>query len=148
MWQRYLVNLPSLIIIKGSAAFNLFVSPLSGSCAKMMSTMLDWHRFIVATATGFPSLRQEQPVGEGQRRVQPAAGMFCTQVAAASMKLRGINCHSGLERSTKMANSLAEGSKAPDFALPSTTGGTQGPSNYAGQSKLVIAFYPKDNTSG
>jgi peroxiredoxin Q/BCP len=47
-----------------------------------------------------------------------------------------------------MGEILPEGSKAPDFQLPSTTGGLVGPASYAGKKKLVIAFYPKDNTSG
>jgi thioredoxin-dependent peroxiredoxin len=47
-----------------------------------------------------------------------------------------------------MADSPAVGSNAPDFTLPSTAGGMVGPSDYVGQKKVVIAFYPKDNTSG
>ncbi len=47
-----------------------------------------------------------------------------------------------------MEETLAEGSKAPDFQLPSTTGGLLGPGSYAGEKRVVVAFYPKDNTSG
>lgn len=47
-----------------------------------------------------------------------------------------------------MGETLPEGSKAPDFQLPSTTGGLLGPASYTGRNKLVIAFYPKDNTPG
>jgi len=39
------------------------------------------------------------------------------------------------------------GKKVPDFSLPATGGKTWKPSAAAGR-KLVIYFYPKDNTSG
>lgn len=39
------------------------------------------------------------------------------------------------------------GKKVPDFSLPATGGKDISPSEYAGQ-KLVIYFYPKDNTPG
>ncbi|MEX3009163.1 thioredoxin-dependent thiol peroxidase [Hoeflea sp. TYP-13] len=42
---------------------------------------------------------------------------------------------------------LAEGMKAPDFALPRDGGETVALSDYSGQ-KLVLFFYPKDDTSG
>jgi thioredoxin-dependent peroxiredoxin len=45
-------------------------------------------------------------------------------------------------------DTVAAGSKAPDFELPSTTGESLGPSHFAGHKKVVLAFYPKDNTSG
>ncbi len=48
----------------------------------------------------------------------------------------------------EMEETLAEGSKAPDFRLPSTTDGLLGPGSYAGQKRIVVAFYPRDNTSG
>lgn len=78
----------------------------------------------------------------------PATGTFCAQITFAGMKPRDVSSHTESEEGTKMATTLTEGTKVPDFALPSTTGGTLGPSNYVGQKKLVIAFYPKDNTSG
>ena len=40
------------------------------------------------------------------------------------------------------------GAMAPDFTLPSLQHGETGPQLYKGDKKLVIAFYPKDNTSG
>jgi thioredoxin-dependent peroxiredoxin len=40
------------------------------------------------------------------------------------------------------------GSKAPDFELPSTTGEQLGPGHFAGRKRVVLAFYPRDNTSG
>jgi peroxiredoxin Q/BCP len=42
---------------------------------------------------------------------------------------------------------LAEGAKAPSFALPRDGGGTVSLADYAGQ-KLVLFFYPKANTPG
>jgi peroxiredoxin len=41
-----------------------------------------------------------------------------------------------------------EGSKAPDFQLPSMDHGLVGPQDYQGKKRVVVAFYPKDNTSG
>lgn len=40
------------------------------------------------------------------------------------------------------------GAEAPDFHLPSLAHGEVGPADYRGQKKVVIAFYPRDNTSG
>ncbi len=42
---------------------------------------------------------------------------------------------------------LAEGMKAPEFSLPRDGGDTVALSDYAG-SRLVLFFYPKDDTSG
>ena len=42
---------------------------------------------------------------------------------------------------------LAEGMKAPDFSLPRDGGGTVSLSDFVGK-KLVLFFYPKDDTSG
>ena len=42
---------------------------------------------------------------------------------------------------------LAEGMKAPEFTLPRDGGGTISLSDYAG-GKLVLFFYPKDDTKG
>ena len=42
---------------------------------------------------------------------------------------------------------LAEGTTAPDFALPSDGGGQVTLSDYRGK-KVVLYFYPRDNTSG
>jgi peroxiredoxin Q/BCP len=45
------------------------------------------------------------------------------------------------------ARALEEGAKAPDFALPDDSGGTLSLASFAGK-KLVLYFYPKDDTSG
>lgn len=42
----------------------------------------------------------------------------------------------------------APGDRAPDFALPATTGGTIHLSDYAGKSTVVLAFFPKAFTAG
>lgn len=47
-----------------------------------------------------------------------------------------------------MAETPREGSKAPDFQLPSINHGLVGPADYASSKRVVVAFYPKDNTSG
>jgi thioredoxin-dependent peroxiredoxin len=44
-------------------------------------------------------------------------------------------------------NMLAEGTMAPDFTLPADGGGEVTLSDYRGK-KVVLYFYPKDNTSG
>ncbi len=40
------------------------------------------------------------------------------------------------------------GDPAPDFALPSATGGTVRLSDFRGKSEVVLYFYPKDNSPG
>ncbi|MBD3374204.1 thioredoxin-dependent thiol peroxidase [candidate division KSB1 bacterium] len=45
-------------------------------------------------------------------------------------------------------NSLQPGDKAPDFSLPSSDGGTVSLADYIGKKRIVLYFYPKDNTSG
>ena len=42
---------------------------------------------------------------------------------------------------------LNEGTKAPDFTLPDQNGDMHSLSDYKGQ-KVILYFYPKDNTSG
>ncbi len=42
---------------------------------------------------------------------------------------------------------LKEGTKAPDFSLPDQNGKTHSLSDYKGQ-RVILYFYPKDNTSG
>lgn len=42
---------------------------------------------------------------------------------------------------------LTVGTKAPDFALPDQDGKMQSLSDYAGK-KVILYFYPKDNTMG
>jgi peroxiredoxin Q/BCP len=43
---------------------------------------------------------------------------------------------------------LAEGKKAPQFALPASTGGKIALKDYKGKSHVVLYFYPRDDTSG
>jgi thioredoxin-dependent peroxiredoxin len=46
-----------------------------------------------------------------------------------------------------MSKPLAIGEKTPSFQLPGTDGRTLGPEDFKGR-KLVLYFYPKDDTSG
>ncbi len=46
-----------------------------------------------------------------------------------------------------MAKKLAVGDKAPDFELPDDSGGKLSLKSFAGK-KLILYFYPKDDTSG
>ncbi|MBN1999859.1 thioredoxin-dependent thiol peroxidase [candidate division KSB1 bacterium] len=43
---------------------------------------------------------------------------------------------------------LKAGDKAPDFSLPASTGETISLKDYLGKKRVVLYFYPKDNTSG
>ncbi len=43
---------------------------------------------------------------------------------------------------------LQPGAKAPDFALPSSDGGVVRLKDFKGKKRVVLYFYPKDNTSG
>lgn len=47
-----------------------------------------------------------------------------------------------------MEESPAVGTLAPDFRLPSLSHGDVGPGDFRGQKKVIVAFYPRDNTSG
>jgi len=47
-----------------------------------------------------------------------------------------------------MPDLLALGSKAPSFELEGTGGVTVRSDDFLGKKHLVLAFYPKDNTSG
>jgi len=46
------------------------------------------------------------------------------------------------------ATLLQAGDKAPDFSLPAGTGETISLSDFVGKKRVVLYFYPKDNTSG
>ena len=46
-----------------------------------------------------------------------------------------------------MAKEIAKGSKAPEFKLPSDQGGDVHLKDFKGK-KVVLYFYPRDNTSG
>ncbi len=43
---------------------------------------------------------------------------------------------------------IQPGDKAPDFSLPASTGDTISLSDFLGKKRVVLYFYPKDNTSG
>jgi thioredoxin-dependent peroxiredoxin len=43
---------------------------------------------------------------------------------------------------------LTEGTKAPAFSLPASTGGEVSLKDFAGKQHVVLYFYPRDNTSG
>ena len=43
---------------------------------------------------------------------------------------------------------LKAGDKAPDFSLPATTGETVSLSQFLGKNRVVLYFYPKDDTPG
>lgn len=43
---------------------------------------------------------------------------------------------------------LKPGDKAPDFSLPASTGETISLKDYIGKKRVVLYFYPKDNTTG
>jgi len=43
---------------------------------------------------------------------------------------------------------IAEGKRAPQFALPASTGGKVALRDFRAQSNVVLYFYPKDMTSG
>jgi len=43
---------------------------------------------------------------------------------------------------------LQVGDTAPDFSLPASTGETVSLQDYLGKKRVVLYFYPKDNTSG
>jgi peroxiredoxin len=49
---------------------------------------------------------------------------------------------------SNQASIPALGTEAPDFTLPSLSHGEVRLGDYRGKQKVVIAFYPKDNTSG
>jgi len=56
--------------------------------------------------------------------------------------------HAASERRNKdMAKEIRKGDKAPDFTLPSDQGGEVRLRDLKGK-KVVLYFYPKDNTSG
>jgi thioredoxin-dependent peroxiredoxin len=55
--------------------------------------------------------------------------------------------HQITQKETTMTASLQIGAKAPDFSLPADGGSTVALKNFAGK-KVVLYFYPKDDTSG
>ena len=59
------------------------------------------------------------------------------------------NANEDMERKegSHMAKDVSEGALAPDFTLPSDQGGDIRLKDLRGK-KVVLYFYPKDNTSG
>jgi peroxiredoxin Q/BCP len=57
------------------------------------------------------------------------------------------HCRSIRRKEGDMAKKLAVGDKAPDFELPDDSGGKLSLKSFAGK-KLILYFYPKDDTSG
>jgi thioredoxin-dependent peroxiredoxin len=51
-------------------------------------------------------------------------------------------------KTNNMADKIEIGSKAPDFSLPDQHGKRVNLSDYLGRSKLVVYFYPKDESYG
>lgn len=49
---------------------------------------------------------------------------------------------------TALADRPAVGQKAPDFSLPSSSGGVVRLADYAGKQSVVLAFFPKAFTGG
>jgi peroxiredoxin Q/BCP len=47
-----------------------------------------------------------------------------------------------------MSNQLEIGDPAPDFSLPASTGETISLGDYLGKKRVVLYFYPRDNTPG
>src|SRR3977135_513150 len=60
---------------------------------------------------------------------------------------KNLNKNSGSRLGGNLGKKLALGDKAPDFALPDDAGARISLASFAGR-KLVLYFYPKDDTSG
>jgi thioredoxin-dependent peroxiredoxin len=60
---------------------------------------------------------------------------------------RNLNKNSDSSLGGNLGKKLAPGDKAPDFALPDDAGASVSLASFAGK-KLVLYFYPKDDTSG
>jgi thioredoxin-dependent peroxiredoxin len=57
------------------------------------------------------------------------------------------NMNSSGSKDVSLIKKLVAGDKAPDFEIPDDTGGTISLASFAGH-KLILYFYPKDDTSG
>jgi peroxiredoxin Q/BCP len=60
---------------------------------------------------------------------------------------KNLNKNSDCNFGGDLGKKLAPGDKAPDFALPDDAGASISLASFAGR-KLVLYFYPKDDTSG
>jgi peroxiredoxin Q/BCP len=72
----------------------------------------------------------------------------CGAGTAGTGGVAGSAGAAGNTGSAKGEGEIAEGSTAPDFALPSDDGQTVKLSSYRGKQPVVLYFYPKDETPG
>ena len=77
-----------------------------------------------------------------------AAGTLLLFVAACGTGNVGSGGDAAVVGGAKSEGQIAEGSPAPDFALPSDDGRTVKLSDYRGKQPVVLYFYPKDETPG
>lgn len=57
-------------------------------------------------------------------------------------------CLAAAQSTVAPSTTLKVGDKAPDFTLPSTSGGTVHIADYLGKSTVVLAFFPAAFTGG
>ena len=73
-------------------------------------------------------------------------------VASATMRVAALLCASvlvaGAQTAAPPKTHLKVGDLAPEFALPSTAGGTAKLSDYRGKKAVVLAFFPAAFTGG
>ena len=60
----------------------------------------------------------------------------------------GLGACLSAQTSVLPSTTLKVGDKAPDFTLPSTSGGTVHIADYLGKSTVVLAFFPAAFTGG
>lgn len=85
-----------------------------------------------------------RPARGGRTGVLPPRSLLF--VAALSALLLAAGC--GGSATKNDTGHIAEGSSAPDFALPGDDGRTVKLSDYRGRQPVVLYFYPKDETPG
>jgi thioredoxin-dependent peroxiredoxin len=90
-----------------------------------------------ASKAGPPSARKASKNSKtGQTKASPKVSSKASKAATAKSN-----------RNTAVRSALAEGAKAPSFALPRDGGNAVSLADYAGQ-KLVLFFYPRADTPG
>jgi thioredoxin-dependent peroxiredoxin len=90
-----------------------------------------------ASKAGPPSAKKASKNPKtGQPKASPKVSSKASKAAAAKSN-----------RNTAVRSTLAEGAKAPSFALPRDGGNAVSLADYAGQ-KLVLFFYPRADTPG
>ena len=72
-------------------------------------------------------------------------GMKTTRRVAIAF---GLAASLSAQTSVAPSTTLKVGDKAPDFTLPSTTGGSVHMADYLGKSTVVLAFFPAAFTGG